>query len=995
MTPSGVPGFLPFRLALGLVAAACALPGQPNSPLPASLDPSADEWVETTLASLDLEGRVAQMFAVHTGGRLLAQDPDDWPRVMDHVKRLGVGGITFFQGAPEEQAALVNQLQREAAVPLLVSQDMEWGAGMRVDGASRYPVAMAIAATRDPALAYEAGYGTALEARALGVHQIFAPVADVNANPRNPVISTRAFSDRADLTAEYVAAFVRGAQDGGVLATVKHFPGHGGTSSDSHETLPVVWSSRTRIDSLDLVPFRSAMEAGVAGVMTAHVAFPGLGDPDDLPATFSRRIVTGMLRDSLRFDGLILTDALNMDGIEETGSPAELAVWAVEAGVDMLLMSTDVESAHAAVVAAVRSGRIDERRIEKSVIRILRAKASLGLHLRPVLDLGRLDDVLHSGPQRALETIIAQRSLTLVAGSILPEHTGSRVLVVALSERDDEEDLPVVRRLIREQPGVSFDVVTVDARSAARNREALVRRARTYSSIVTLAFLSASTWEQRPGAAIEYRRLLAGLSASGRRHTLVVFGTPYLAAALDPSPQGVILAWDRSEAMQIAAAQALVGRLSVTGRLPITLSATLPVGFGLDQTASGVRETEPEALGLDGATIALTDSLIDAAIRDRAFPGAAVVIGRGDAVALGKGYGRFTYDSGRQVTPSSPFDLASLTKVVATTTALMLLFDQGKIRLEDPVARYVPEFGRNGKDRVTIRHLLTHSGGLIPFRAFHRMGVTTRRALLEAIFNESLEYEPGTESRYSDFGPIMLALVVERVTGQPFDHFVRESVFEPLGMGSTGYRPTGRPDPAAVPTEIDDTFRKRLLQGEVHDETAWILGGTAGHAGLFSTADDLARFAAMMASEGRVGGRVFIRPETVRLFTTRADTTGPSTRALGWDTRALPGDGPASPSSAGTLFGPRSFGHTGFTGTSLWIDPDAGLFVILLSNRVYPTRNNTRHGPVRSALADLAHGALRSQEPILPSSAADRVAPGRGGSRTASPPGGPSGAPPR
>ena len=972
MTSIGRPRFLPLRLALGLVIAACALPSESTTPIPAPMGQAAEAWVDSTLASLDLGERVAQMFAVRTGGRLLNEDPDVWPRVMDHVSRLGVGGVIFFQGAPEEQAALVNQLQREAPIPLLVSQDMEWGAGMRLDRASRYPVSMAIAATGDPDLAYEAGYGTALEARAVGVYQVFAPVADVNMNPKNPVISTRAYSDRPDVTAEYVAAFVRGAQDGGVLATVKHFPGHGGTSSDSHETLPVVWASRARLDSLDLIPFQSALQAGVAGVMTAHVAFPGLGDPIDLPATLSSRIVTGMLRDSLGFDGLIVTDALNMEGIVQTGSAADIAVRTVEAGVDMLLMSTDVDSAHAAIVAAVRSGRVSEKRIEASVRRILRAKASVGLHLRPVLDLGPLDDVLRSGRQRALESIIAQRSLTLVSGSLTPERRGGRVLVVALSERDEDDDLPFLLRLGRDLPDVTFDLVSVNARSASRNREALIRRARGYSSIITLSLLAASTWEQRAGAAAEYRRLLAGITASGRPQTLVVFGTPYVAAALDPMPRGVLLAWDRSEAMQEAAAQAIAGRLTVTGRLPITVSETLPFGFGIDQASTGVREAVPEALGLDSATLALTDSLMEAAIHARAFPGAAVIIGRGDAVAFSRAYGRFTYNSGLAVTTSSPYDLASLTKVIATTTALMLLVDQGKITLDDRVARYVPDFGLKGKDIVTIRHLLTHTGGLIPFRTFHRQGMTSRRAVLEAIFNEELQYEPGTESRYSDFGPIMLALLVEQVTQQPFDHFVRESVFEPLGMGSTGYRTTGRPDPAVVPTEIDDTFRKRLLQGEVHDETAWILGGTAGHAGLFSTADDLSRFASMMAQEGRVGGRVFIRPETVRLFTTRADTTGPSTRALGWDTRALPGDGPVSPSSAGTLFGPRSFGHTGFTGTSLWIDPDSGLFVILLSNRVYPTRNNTRHGPVRSALADLAHGALRSNGPILPSSPADR-----------------------
>lgn len=358
------------------------------------------------------------------------------------------------------------------------------------------------------------------------------------------------------------------------------------------------------------------------------------------------------------------------------------------------------------------------------------------------------------------------------------------------------------------------------------------------------------------------------------------------------------------------------------------------------------------AEGTSGYQLAAVDSLLEAGITTRVFPGAALVVGQGDRILKMQGYGHFTYESEVRVTPQSRFDLASLTKVVATTTVAMLLYEQGRLDLDAPVVRYLPAFGQNGKQHVTIRHLLTHSAGFIPFRPFHQLGLTTRSQVIDAIMQESLQYAPGTQSRYSDFSMITLALVLEKITGQDFATFARKAVFEPLGMRQTGFRRAGEPDPTVVPTEYDQGFRKRLIQGEVHDETAWILGGTSGHAGLFSTAEDLSRFALMMVHEGRVGDRVFLKPETIRLFTTRVSPDPEQTRALGWDTKS------PENSSAGQYFGPRSYGHTGFTGTSIWIDPDTRLFVILLSNRVYPTRDNPRIVSLRPQLADLVYQAL-------------------------------------
>ena len=362
---------------------------------------------------------------------------------------------------------------------------------------------------------------------------------------------------------------------------------------------------------------------------------------------------------------------------------------------------------------------------------------------------------------------------------------------------------------------------------------------------------------------------------------------------------------------------------------------------------------EPEGPLMNLSALMSLDTLLTSAIEDRAFPGAVVALGRDSTLIKMDGYGAFTYRSRRRVRADSPFDLASLTKVIATTTASMLLHERGQLDLEAPVAEYLAGFDRADKRDITIRHLLTHSSGLPPFRTFYADSVLTRQAVLDSIYAAPLDAAPGDAYSYSDFGMIMMALVIEQITGEEFSAWCQANIFGPLGMTDTGFRPTGTPDPDVVPTELDDYFRNRLIQGEVHDENAWILGGVAGHAGLFSTAQDLSRFTTMMVRQGQHEGRQFLSSSTIQLFTTVVDTSF-STRALGWDTR----NPYPEPSSAGDYFGPRSFGHTGFTGTSIWMDPDQQLYVILLTNRVYPSRDNYDYLQVRRKVADVTYEAL-------------------------------------
>lgn len=915
-------------------------------------------WADDRLAAMTLAQKVAQLFSARVYGHYQSVEDETYRDLVDLVERFEIGGLVFFQGDPLSQAILTQDLQARAEVPLLIGQDMEWGPGMRLDRATTFPPAMALGATRDRQHAYTAGYVTGLEARALGVAQVYAPVADLNTNPRNPVINTRAFGEDPDLVAEMVTAYVDGLQDAGVLATVKHFPGHGPTDVDSHYDLPVVSSDRAQLDSLDLVPFRAALDAGVLSVMTAHIHYPALEPDDRTPGTLSPNVVQSILRDDLGFDGLVVTDGLDMRGITRYWGVGEAAVRALEAGADQLLLSTDPYAARTAILNAIRRGRLTEERIDRSVRRILRAKEWARLNDPSTVDLATVRQTVATPAHRAAAAAAARDAVTLVRneGDLVP-FTGpaKRLHVIVLSDGTSPSTGRDFVRALRTHGNTRRVTSTLlDRRSSDADYEQALGAAQQYrgDAVVVAAYQRAGTPGEGIVLAADQQRFLNRLVALEQPVALVAFGNPYVALDVDAMPTAYLVAYGRDDATEEAVAQALGGQASIRGRLPITLPDVAAYGTGIDRPATRLRPALSAAIGANPAPLRTIDSLIQRTITERGFPAAAVAIGRGDVLVKLDGYGYLTYDSDRRVTPETPFDLASLTKVIATTTAAMKLYEEGRLDLDAPLAHYLPAFASNGKAAITVRDVLTHTSGLIPFVPFHREGITTREGVIEAIMNTELIYEPGTDMRYSDFNMIALALAIENITGQPFEDYVEETIFEPLGMTRTGFRGTGQPDPEVVPTEVDDYFRNRLVQGEVHDETSWILGGVAGHAGLFSTAEDLATFAHMLVNDGRANGQQFLRPETIRLFTTSVDPVN-HTRALGWDTKS-----PEGYSSAGRRFGPLSFGHTGFTGTSLWIDPEQDLFVILLTNRVYPTRENRAHVPLRPAIADLAYEAL-------------------------------------
>lgn len=978
-----------WGLALILTACGPTSTVPPRAPAPSTTE--VDAWVEETLSGLTLRQKVGQMVVPWIGGEYLSVESDAYDRLRDWVAVQEVGGIIVSIGLPLEVASKLNLLQEMARIPLLVAADIERGPGQRLNGAvalpyglkmgggTQFPPIMAFGAANDERLAYELGRITAIEGRAVGIHMAYAPVADVNNNPANPVINTRSYGEDPARVARMVAAQIRGLQENGMLATAKHFPGHGDTGVDSHIDLPVIKVDRARVDTLELVPFRAAIEAGVAAVMSAHIAFPALTG-DTVPVTLSPKVLTGLLQEELGFKGLVITDALDMGGIVKKYGNAEAAVLAVEAGTDVLLMPPNVRVAIDAVVAAVEGGRIPESRIDRSVRKLLRAKAELGLHRNRTVDLAQVPHKVGIRSHALVAEEVAERSITLVRDwdRLVPARPGMVKEAVSIVYADDYD--PMTGRTLQRELAARYrglKTFSIDSRTPTATLDSILQVAATADVVFFSPFVRVLAY--KGGVAIP-EQIAAFVSTLAEQRPVIVtsFGSPYLLSQF-PGISTYVLAWASEDVAQVAAARALSGERPITGVLPISVPPDHLVGSGerMDYRLATVR---PEEVGMDPAKLRQVERLLEDAVAAGAVPGAAIAIGRHGKLVHLEGYGRLDPRPGfGQVTDSSIYDLASLTKVVATTTAAMLLVEEGKLDLDAPVSQYVPEWRGRGKDRVKIRNLLTHDSGLPAFGPLWKEE-RGKDAFLRRIVALDLEYAPGTKTVYSDYGMILLGLIIEKLAGQPLEILLHERVFEPLGMRETGFNPlswragptgelalkTAGPaetkagevvdaegDPAILariaPTEIDTIFRKTHLHGVVHDENAYAIGGVSGHAGLFSSARDLAVFAQMLLNGGHYDDVRLLRPETIRSFTARLSTM--SSRALGWDT-------PSGRSAAGDYFSERSFGHTGFTGTSLWIDPERDVFVVLLTNRVNPTRANQKHTPLRRAIHDAVQQAI-------------------------------------
>ena len=923
------------------------------------------KWVESTLQQMSVEEKVGQLLFTTYHGSFTAKDAAAYAQMMHDVEDLHVGGfINVTQGSPlgflksqaYPTAVLNNQLQAKSKVPLLIGADFERGVAMRLDEGTSFPTAMAVAAAGNPKDAYTMGKVTALEARAAGIQWIYAPDADINSNPGNPIINTRSFGENPEKVSEFVTEFIRGVQETGGLATAKHFPGHGDTTADSHIDLPVVTADRARLEKLELVPFRAAIAAGVGSIMTGHLNVPALEPDPNTPATLSSRVLTDLLRKQLGFQGLVVTDAMDMGGITVRYAPGDAAMRAFLAGADALLMPPVPDAAYEALLAAVQSGQISQQRLDESVRRILAAKARLGLQKNRLVDVAALNTNFGTVAWQAESQEISDRGITLLRDTPhrlpLDGTKPARALLVCLYADPEPYPGEDLERELRKR----FDsVVTLRADTKFAKAENLKLPASDSYDVAILAlFVRVSDRKGDVDVPADQIPLIQQIYKTGKPVISVGLGSPYLIERF-PQAETWLSVFGIADVAQISVARALFGEIPIRGRLPVTIPGIdLKAGFGMQVAANPMTL---QAMDVHGeALLKPAFEVIEKAIGDRAFPGATLAVGYRGKLSV-HSFGKQKYEAkSPTVTADTMYDIASLTKVVVTTTLVEKLVEgdfPSPLNLDAPIERYLPEWPKGPQPewrrKVTVRHLMTHTSGLPPFKEYWRTS-TSKLETLSRIFAEPLEYEPGTKVVYSDLGIILMAEIIQRLTGKPLDVLANENVFGPLGMKHSMYNPPKTMWPEIAPTEFDSQLRHRMLQGEVHDENAFAIGGVSGHAGVFSTAPDLAAFCQMLLNGGVYAHQRILKRATIAEFTA-PQPLAQNTRTLGW---VVPTEG----GSSGHYFSSHSYGHTGFTGTTIWIDPDWQLFVVLLTNRVHPTRENHKIAEVRPAVHHAVMKAL-------------------------------------
>jgi len=913
--------------------------------------------IDSLIESMSLREKIGQLFFVPMNGTF-RNDHDqrflEWKRLITNYK---IGGIIFMAGDIYGQAIMTQKMQDLSKLPLWISQDMEFGAAMRVQGTTRFTPAMGIAATGNPDNAFIKGQITAREAKALGVHQIYAPVLDVNNNPANPVINVRSYSADPDMVSEYGEAFIRGIESEGLLATAKHFPGHGDTDVDSHLALPVIRHDYTRLDSMELKPFRSAIQNGLRSVMTAHIAFPNISSNPETPGTLDPEILNGILVDTLGFDGLIVTDGLEMSGITARYSPGDAVVRALHAGADIMLISPDEMTAIYEVERAVERGQLKEERIDLSVQKILKLKKENGLFESLEINIHDLSRQIQAPEYRTAADRIARESITLLKNNrnILPirDMDYQRVVVLAVSDDQSGTTGSVLAREMRKyHANVSFHVL--DRRTSTEEKQMILNDVRSSDLLVIGSFIFVRS-HQPMQLTNDQRLFLRELESMNKPSVLIAFGNPYVISELEGTDVH-LLAWSGTTQQVQQTVPAMFGGARISGRIPVDIPGMYDIGAGLSMPHSGLRVDHPESAGLSTDSLMVLDEIMQSAIEDSVFPGGAIAVVKDGVIAWQKGYGYHDYNKTIAVQETDVFDLASLTKIVATTTAIMKLYDEGELDLDDPVSKYIPEFNNSEKRSITIRQLLLHTSGLPAFRIYVDR-FQTREEIIQAIRNEPLENKPGEKYVYSDLGFILLAEIVEELSGLSIDRYMQSNFYYPMGMYAAQFNPARlgtwmrRRIP---PTEIDHIYGRDIVQGLAHDERAFFMDGIAGHAGLFASARDLAAWAQMMLNKGTYIGREYLKPETVDLFTGHRSNI--NHRGLGFDRKS------EGFSSAGQLSGLQTFGHLGFTGTSIWIDPEAGIAVILLTNRTFPYRSyGSEIRNVRPAVVDAVMRSIITQ----------------------------------
>lgn len=943
----------------------------------------AEAWADSVYNALTPDQRLGQLFMVAAYSN---QSEKQYKNIDSLIVKYGVGGLIFFQGGPYRQALLTNRYQSLAKVPLLIGMDAEWGLQMRLDSTFSFSRQMTLGATANPDLAYQMGKHIAQHCKTLGVHVSFSPVIDINNNPANPVIGVRSFGENKELVAKMGAAYMKGLQDNGVMACAKHFPGHGDTDTDSHLDLPTIKHSKKRLQEVELYPFKTLIDEGLMSCMVAHLQIPSLEARPNVASTLSQNVVTQLLKKELNFKGLVFTDALNMKGVSKYYAPGEVDVMALRAGNDVLLFAENVPVAIQKIKAAINDGNLKWENLETSVKKILKAKYQTGAAFFNAIDTTLLTQKLNTTENAALKQSIFEQAVTVVSNDdeILPYKKVDNINYACLSIGLTKNGL-LHQTLNRYAPFKHFLAPKKLTEALAAQ---LADSLKDYQNIVISFHDLSGKRKDNYGLSAEVFELILKLQKKAQI-TVVVFGHAYTLKTFEWA-ESLVCAYEDNEAAHRVVPQILFGALPSTGKLPVTVSQELKYGKGIRiSTLSRLKYKFAEQVGYSAAHFQKLDSVLKNAVDLGYTPGLQAIVVKNGQVIYENNYGYQSYDAMYKVTPETLYDLASVTKTAATTQAIMWLYDKKQLNTEKYITEYLPEAKSTNKEHIKIKDLLVHQAGLQPYMEFWRKGITKEPIGLNAQFLSKkftkdfpLQISAGmyaktenTDSvykwvlaspllkevlgdgcpayKYSDLGFFLLKQIAERVSNEKLEVILDKNIYKPLGTWSLCYNPTKKfPTKQIAPTEEDKFFRGERVHGFVHDQNAAFVGGVAGHAGLFGRANDLAIIGQMLLQNGEYAGRQYFSKETIQEFTRQIYTN--NRRAMGWD-RPFPPD-------EVSLASPRAYGHTGFTGTAWWIDPEDQMVFVLLTNRTYPFADNKKYTEksVRTQALNAAYEAVRA-----------------------------------
>jgi len=858
---------------------------------------------------------------------------------------------------------------------MLISMDAEWGLGMRLDSTIPFARQMTLGALSKEQLITEYGLTIAAQLRRMGVNISFSPVADINSNPANPVINIRSFGEHKDDVARKSILYMKALQKGGIITVAKHFPGHGDTDTDSHHSLPFIDHSLATIDSLDLYPFRKLINAGLDGIMVAHLNIPALDSTKNLPSSLSPIVIDSLLRRKLKFKGLVFTDALDMKGVSGYDSPGMVELRALKAGSDVLLLSVSVDKAVVAIQQAIDSGLYSQDLLAVHCKRVLACKYMAGLNRLPPVNTNNLYRDLHSQNDESLNLLQNKKS-------IIPLKISDTLRIASLMIGYDD-----IRKFqVRLGDYANVDHYTLPRRADKSIIEQTLNNLQNYNLIIIGINNTIPSPATNFGISAETIALVDTLLKSNSC-ILNLFTLPYAVNLFKNINQAkaLLVAYQDNADAYDAAVQLMFGAVPASGQLPVSINKTFPTHSGLTTKSSGRLRYNPyEEKGIQAEDMVVIDSIVKSGLDNEAYPGCQVLIAKNGNVFYRKAFGATDYLLNRAVKENDLYDLASITKVAATTLAVMKLFDQGIINFDDPLSKTLKYLENSNKKKITIREVMTHQAGLAAWIPFYKKTMlngypdTTiyskdfseafpftvaesmylrkdyRQIILDSIVSSPLSEKK--VYRYSDLGFILMQQFVEQITGKSLDQYMEEQFYKPLGLHTLTFHPRNRfPLSRIIPTENDSVFRHQLIQGDVHDPAAAMLGGVAGHAGLFGTSNDMAVLMQMLLQDGSYGGVQFIKPETVALFTRRQYKD--NRRGLGFDKPQLI---PSEPGPACEEASANSFGHTGFTGTYIWADPDNELIIVFLSNRVNPDAepNTLAQLGIRTQIQEALYKAL-------------------------------------